>query len=122
MKKIAILVIILAAAFGTFYLWNNHNQTEFNSQKWKELSSYKNDKLTRVDMVDDLLEKHQLKGKKKNQVIDLLGTVTKTDKFQDWDMVYWLGPERGFMSIDSEWLVLKLNKENEVIDVQVVRD
>jgi hypothetical protein len=35
--------------------------------------------------------------------------------------VYWLGPERGFISIDSEWLGIKF-KDNVVIEVEILRD
>ena len=37
-------------------------------------------------------------------------------------MVYWLGPERGFMSIDSEWLTLNFDQAGKVRDVDIVRD
>jgi hypothetical protein len=37
-------------------------------------------------------------------------------------MVYWLGPERGFIRIDSEWLVLRLDQSDIVREVRIVRD
>ena len=37
------------------------------------------------------------------------------------DYVYWLGPERGLFSIDSEWLVLKF-KDNVVTRAAVLTD
>ena len=37
-------------------------------------------------------------------------------------MVYILGSERGFMSIDSEWLVLRIDAAGHVRDVKIVRD
>jgi hypothetical protein len=40
--------------------------------------------------------------------VALLGEPPKTEYFKEFDLVYYLGPERGFMGIDSEWLVLKL--------------
>lgn len=42
--------------------------------------------------------------------------------YREWDLVYWLGPERGFYSIDSEWLVVRLGPEGRVSDCQLVRD
>ena len=37
-------------------------------------------------------------------------------------MVYWLGDERGYMSIDSEWLVVRLDGEGKVAEYRIVRD
>lgn len=36
--------------------------------------------------------------------------------------MYWLGPERGFFSIDSEWLVIRLNSHGKVVDYHIERD
>lgn len=52
----------------------------------------------------------------------MLGKPPATDYFSDWDLVYWLGPERGFLSIDSEWLVVKLDQNEVVTDFKIVRD
>ncbi len=37
-------------------------------------------------------------------------------------MVYWLGPERGLIRIDSEWLVLRLDEGGVVREFRIVRD
>jgi outer membrane protein assembly factor BamE (lipoprotein component of BamABCDE complex) len=80
----------------------------------------------RVQMIDDLLRRHQLKGRTRAEIIELLGEPTETDKFNTWDMVYWLGPERTggsvWLSMDSEWLVLDLGADGRVKDYAVVRD
>jgi len=73
-------------------------------------------------MVDDLLRRHPFKGMTREQVTAIIGEPEKTEYFKDWDMVYWLGPERGFMSIDSEWLVLRLDNQKKISDVRIVRD
>jgi hypothetical protein len=52
----------------------------------------------------------------------MVGEPDKTNYFSDWDMVYWLGPERGFMGIDSEWLVFRLDGEEKVLEYQIVED
>jgi hypothetical protein len=36
--------------------------------------------------------------------------------------VYWLGPERGLVSVDSEWLVVRLRPDGRVGVAQVVTD
>lgn len=73
-------------------------------------------------MVDDLLSRHNFRGMTREQTVAILGEPDKTEYFRDWDMVYWLGPERGFMSIDSEWLVFRLDGQQKVTDYKIVRD
>ncbi len=38
------------------------------------------------------------------------------------DMHYYLGPERGFMRIDSEWLFIKLDSDGRVARQWLYRD
>jgi len=76
----------------------------------------------RLRMVDDLLRRHQLQGMSVPEIESLLGPADRTEKFRNYDMVYWLGPERGFMSIDSEWLVFRLDDKKKVSAFSVVRD
>lgn len=76
----------------------------------------------RIRMVDDLLRRHRFGGMSREQVTAMIGEPDKTNYFSDWDMVYWLGPERGFMGIDSEWLVFRLDGEEKVSEYQIVED
>jgi hypothetical protein len=50
------------------------------------------------------------------------GKPSEEGYFREWDLVYWLGPERGYMSIDSEWMVLRLGKDGKVAECRIVRD
>jgi hypothetical protein len=75
----------------------------------------------RVHMVDDLLHQQTLMGMPRQQVDSLLGVPPKTGYFRDYEYVYWLGPERGLFSIDSEWLVLKFDHDV-VSEARVVTD
>ena len=76
----------------------------------------------RIRMVDDLLNKNDFHGIARNEVVALLGETSKSGYFADWDLVYWLGPERGFISIDSEWLVFRLDANQKVIEYRIVTD
>jgi outer membrane protein assembly factor BamE (lipoprotein component of BamABCDE complex) len=76
----------------------------------------------RLRMADRLIARQMLLGKTRGQVVEMLGEPTSTAYFRDWDMVYWLGPERGFFRIDSEWLVLKLGANGRVVENRIVRD
>jgi hypothetical protein len=58
----------------------------------------------------------------RGQVTAIVGKPTKTEYFKEWDLVYWLGPERGWVSIDSEWLVFRFNSQQKVTDCKIVRD
>lgn len=73
-------------------------------------------------MVDDLLRSRQLKGLSRAQVETILGPPDETSYFPEWDMVCWLGPERGWIRIDSEWLVIRLDAQGLVSDYQLARD
>ena len=75
---------------------------------------------TRNHMVRDLMDSRVLLGKRREQVIELLGPVTETDKFQDWDMVYVLGPQDGY--IDHEWLVLRTDPNGVIAEQQTFYD
>lgn len=44
--------------------------------------------------------------------VELLGDETNTDYFKEVNnIVYYLGDERGFISIDSEWLVIMFDND-----------
>lgn len=73
-------------------------------------------------MVDDLLATGRLPGRPRAVVAALLGEPRPTSYFREYDLVYWLGPERGVISIDSEWLVLTLDAAGRVADARLVTD
>ena len=60
-------------------------------------------------------------GMTRADVTGLLGPPTQTDKFQQWDLVYWMGPEPG-MGVDSVWLVLRLAADDRVAEHYVLTD
>ena len=77
----------------------------------------------RLRIADGLIESGILLGKPREFVGEMLGQETQTGYFRkEYDAVYWLGPERGLMSIDSEWLVLKYDALNRVSVARIVRD
>lgn len=76
----------------------------------------------RIRMVDDLLRSRNFRGMTRAQVTAILGESDQTAYFSDWDMVYWLGPERDWFSIDSEWLVLRFDDSKKIAEFRIVRD
>jgi hypothetical protein len=73
-------------------------------------------------MADGLLRSEVLLGKSRSEIEAMFGPPTSTDKFRDSGLVYWLGPERGFISIDSEWLTLNFDQAGKVRDARIVTD
>ena len=112
---------LLAYMFGSPVIKDYSNRIPFDSLKWQNEELVNSRNPLRIRMVDDMLKKHNLVGMTKENLIALLGVPPKTDYFSSYDFVYWLGPERGFLSIDSEWLVIKL-ENGTVVEALVVRD
>jgi hypothetical protein len=99
------------------------HRMSFDSNAWRARSMHGDPAWpTRLRIVDDLMASRALQRIQRNQVESLLGPGDQTDKWRDWDLVYWLGPERGLFRIDSEWLVIRFDPGSRVPDVQLVRD
>lgn len=130
MTKRTLLILGLAGALcvigavGWFFygdtIQEHLRRRPFDSAAWKGEKTLTND--IRIRMVDDSLRRHSFRGMTRDQVTGIIGEPDKTEHFKNWDLVYWLGPERGFMSIDSEWLVFRLNGQKKVTEFRIVRD
>jgi hypothetical protein len=120
-----ILIVIFFVSHVWFFLGDNvreyFNRIPFDSAAWKDLAQVCSDNPVRLRMVDDLLRSHHLVGMSRAEIDDLLGPSTQTGHFGNYDYVYWLGPERSFFSVDSEWLVIKL-QDGTVVDAKIARD
>lgn len=125
MKKLAGCLSVIVLAVGAISLWLAFEHgylpsSSFSSEEWKQTEQAEGN--PRLAMVDSLILSGQLDQKTQEEVLTLLGPPTDTSYFSDWDAVYWLGPERGFLRLDSEWLVLRFDAEGRVSDYQLVRD
>ncbi len=76
----------------------------------------------RQAMADRLLASHSLEGKTRQEVIDMLGEPLNTGLPITWGLTYYLGPERSFISIDSECLVMRLGRDGRVKSAHIHRD
>jgi hypothetical protein len=73
-------------------------------------------------MADGLIRSRALLGKGRSEVEALLGPDTETDKFGDYDLVYWLGAQRSYMPLDSEWLAVRFDMSGRVSEARIVYD
>lgn len=112
------------AAWGWFY-WQLQQKMNFDAVDWRsnahDIGYYMNT-TPRQRMADGFMRKNTLHGKTREDVDALLGPDSDSGYFRDYDLVYWLGPERGFVGIDSEWLVIKFSPDGHVADVRIVTD
>jgi hypothetical protein len=103
--------------------WTISGPLWFDRARWESLGSQWDDPLfQRHRMADWLLLTHALEGRTRAEVVALLGEPPPTEYFSEWNMVYNLGAERGFIGIDSEWLVLRLDPKGHVSEAKLVRD
>ena len=77
---------------------------------------------TRYRVADGLELTGRLKGMTRAEVVGLLGPPPPTDKYEDHGLVYVLGPERGIISIDYEWLLVDFDSAGKVMATAVVSD
>ena len=112
------LVICLSLFVGAFYqLWVHEQQSNFSTAKWHA------EPRERVWMVDDLLTKYDFTGMDVVSLESILGKESDTSYFEaPRRLVYYLGDERGIISIDSEWLIFDVNDEGIVTNVNIMRD
>ncbi len=96
--SVFVVMLVGVVVFGVV----RHFQHSFTTEKWLRLP----EKRTRI--VDDLLADHGLVGMKEDEITALLGMHNNDYGYFNAPnrYVYYMGPERGFFRIDSEWLVL----------------
>lgn len=94
----------------------------FDREAWLLSGSMERGPYPRLELADELIATERLLGLDRVQVIELLGEPGEHGYFQDYDLVYWLGPERSYISVDSEWLAVKLGADGKVTECQLVRD
>ncbi len=111
-----IAVLVLAAAVAAWALWPVGRA--FDQAVWLDGKQ----EAARLEMADRIVARRMLDGKGRAEVVAMLGEPPKTDYFSDWNLVYRLGMERGFISIDSEWLVVRFDVHDRVSEYRIVRD
>jgi len=122
----AVLVVLAVVGAGVWFFFGDSIRERLSRQRFDAVAWKADDRsftnAVRIQMVDDLLRRHSFRGMTREQVVAIVGEPDKTEYFKERDLVYWLGPERGFISIDSEWLVFRLDSQKKVTDLRIVRD
>jgi len=96
--------------------------TQFDGREWNDSALVNGRTAARECMVDDLLERDVLLGKTRAEAVSLLGEPPKTNYFDEYDLVYWLGPERSWMAIDSIRLVMRIGPDGTIAEARLVTD
>ncbi|MFH7242527.1 MAG: hypothetical protein ACHWZW_06710 [Spirulina sp.] len=117
-------LLAVAVAQDGWEEWQRcRGHTDFDPAVWNDPTRSLEPPYLRSCMVDDLLAQGLLLQKTEAEVIDLLGTPEPPEHgFSDYDLVFVVGPERSFISIDYEWLLLNLDDQGRVQDTLLMTD
>ncbi|HET9426126.1 MAG TPA: hypothetical protein VFO55_12195 [Gemmatimonadaceae bacterium] len=131
--RLALMLAVVAGVVAAFSMWQAYRTarselsesrcdgyTTFVQSQWMDTTLSLGRAAVRGCMVDDLLARHPLRGKTRAEVVALIGEPTEKELFREYDMVYWLGPERGLIGTDSEFLVIRLDAAGRVTTVELV--
>jgi len=119
-KKLKVVFVLGAVALiGGLSWYMLLAGRHFDPARWKNSATPAS---VRLRMADDLVENKKMIGLTRQEVVARLGEPPKTEYFKNFDLVYYLGPERGFMGIDSEWLVVKFGPDGRVERAEIAND
>lgn len=116
----ALVILLPLLSVGVYILFSGDSvdRMTFNADEWRRVGESD----IRQTMVDDYLQNHSPVGLTREEVIHQLGEPPDTDYFRDYDLVYRVGTARGPFAMDSEWLVLRLDDHDKVIEARLVED
>lgn len=122
---------VWAIASLSFIFWTHkgdggYERSPFEREAWLHGTHEAQGEFPRLGMADDLIAKETLRGMRKDAVLALLGEPEGRDVLWSeedrFDLLYRLGPERGYFSVDSEWLGITFDKSGKVARYKLVRD
>lgn len=126
----ALIVLTLVGVLATMGLWwwnkfGQHQvwQEAFDATAWKQAAPLGSAgvnrwRTVRSSMIEDVLRRYDFDGWTRQEVIDVLGEPApgvKGTGFEQWDMIYVLGLERGgAFALDDEALGFRLDTADRV--------
>jgi hypothetical protein len=109
------LIVFLIFGPGIEQLWH---QRKFDTEVWKQSRDERGTQWPpRLCMVDGLLRSKKLEGLTRPEVVALLGEPEEKGfpaGAYYCDIHYYLGPERGLICMDSEWLFITFGPDGKV--------
>ena len=120
LSLIAILRVVGLSTVGAVHYWKTR-PLPFDRVVWN-MEAEDIDDCRRHRMADWLLKQGRLVGMNRAEIVSMLGEPTQTSHFREYDLVYVLGNERGWLSIDSEWLLMRLDVNGRVSTAELGRD
>ncbi|AQT67476.1 hypothetical protein STSP2_00623 [Anaerohalosphaera lusitana] len=119
-------VVMIGWMMGWPVVEDHWHRRDFVAAEWRWPSNEDHMWPSRLCMVDDLMASGRLDGLRRDEVVELLGPGQAKDDLPggDWSggIMYHLGPERGFIRIDSEWLFVEFDGAGIVSDYGLYRD
>ena len=91
----------------------------FDAQRWHADTGGSGD---RYAMADRFVASGDLLGKTAEEAVRMLGPSTEHHEFKDWDLIYYLGKERGWICLGGEHLVLRLSPDDKVCECRIMSD
>jgi len=119
-RLVAVILAVGIASLAAVHFWNTR-PLPFDLAVWNG-EPEDSDDFRRHRMADSLVQRRRLIGMNRTEVISMLGEPTATSHFREYDLEYVLGNERGWMSIDSEWLLVRLDGKGRVVAAEIARD
>ncbi len=109
---LALLVVVLLGLFYIIPVGYKPKQIQFDTVAWEKADCKVVRTRIRQQMLNDL--KNKISNSTKAEVVQLLG---EPDKYGQ----YCLGPEPFFPPIDTAWLEINYNENNQVSRVDTIR-
>ena len=117
----AVLCLLLLMMWYSGELGDYVLTGRFDAEVWRAHAGAEFGDRTRLRMVDDLRASGRLDGLTREQALMLLGEPSQ--RFQGDDgWIWWVGPERGFIVIDSTWLEVRFGPDGRVVSHRLTED
>lgn len=131
LRTIGVLLFVVACSIVFNFAYGRGLPTgsfarDFNSARWADenVSAYQRGDITDRQKMLGSVVRQVLRISNRAQVESLLGAATPDSYFAESqpDLLYYLGPERSFIGIDSEWLAIWFNENSTVKHWELLTD
>lgn len=110
------VIFVLGGAVGLWRWWT-HRDLDFDRGRWIMSIDEFETPTTRQRMCDDIIENHLKIGMTEAEILDLLGEPSEGYSYHNM-LSFYLGPERGWFGIDSEWIRVELDEDGRLVEAR----